>query len=347
MGWLSNPFLLSLVWLIPFFVMAFLAGYLNFVHQFEGQDDIGLKLNTINIILITLIAVRDITLVVYYRKGEISIYQDIWPFLGIFILLALTFVIGVLYGQFKLEHLEQRFRRLVRLALILLLSIIIAAVLTRAIESSRRQIDIVVKAIENFLPKSESSDTEKGDTKRASDIIKQKRLIKLQSVPVELYPPEIDSLTTNPVQQLAINAISVWYQPNDPFIADQSRGVTVYITKQANPEKAAQFLWPSRKKAYPLEGSIIKINDREMYSGFNVGYSGEEEKNYNRPYQTCLIAWSNGPYTFEIYASLEEYAETNKDLLLTLAKNVAKSLDDKSRLFLTSKIIESGNQFTD
>lgn len=331
MSGLPNPLILTLTWLAPFFLLVFQAGCLYYQRRGEDQNDLSLKLNIVNIALIAIIAARDITLLAYSRRGNISIGQEPGPFFGIFILLVLAFGAGFLYSYHQKKSFSLNFKRLGFSLLALSLSLIITATLIGGNGSLSPWVATIAAGLERLLPHPSSASVGKpaGARQKENEAL-QKKLAAL-IVPQNLYPGNVPGMTANPIQMVGINGITVWYQPDDPNISNRAKGVTVYITKQPDAKKAADFLWPAKKTAFPVEGGNLVLNGQEMYQGFNQA-DANSGQGLNRAYQTYLTAWTKGPFTFEVYSSMEDNADINKDLLITLAREVADMISRKSQV---------------
>ncbi|HEX21516.1 MAG TPA: hypothetical protein ENH19_02545 [Actinobacteria bacterium] len=327
---LFGPYTISFIWLVPFFVLAFLTGRLYYQHWVEDNLNLNFKLNLVNLTVITIIAIRNLTLVAFYKRGPIGIFDNLWPFVFFFFLIILVTAAGINLGNSDTYY-SLTFRHASATLIIILIALIITPLIIKSLDSFAPRISKYFLTKKTFKTKKSKSAADKSKRKLNNKLSKY-------SIPPQLYPPAIDGFIANPIQHFATNALTVWYQPDDPAIAEQSRGVTVVVTHQKNIQKADEFLKRPQDKAFSRDQGELIIGNQKMYRGFNpinTKINTKDKRKQQSP--ALLISWFNGPYTFEIYTSLENNVEDNDGLMLDLAKKVATVINEQAQNYLGNR----------
>jgi len=308
-----GPYIISFIWMAPFFVLSYLAGKIYNQRRLEDSLSPDFKINMINLIIVIIIAVRNLTLIAFHRHGNIAIQNSLLPFILLLFLLIIITAIGALRENIIDIYQINKTRKIVVIAII---SVFITFLFMGYAKILGKQIGFVVNSIDGFFFNTGSGTASNKEPKTLKDKLKTYPLL------TNNYIPEIDNFITYVVNHPTANSTVIWYRPINPNLSEQTRGVTVLITKLNSIQKAKERL-KLRKNDHPLDSSLIIISRKEMYKGYNRGQGGGGP---NKDYKTCLIAWSQNNFTFEIYSTMNNLKEIDKDLLLDQAKQVTSAI---------------------
>jgi hypothetical protein len=289
---------LMIIWFSPFLLLSFFASKIN-------NHDASFLLAKININFISIIAARDISLLLFASK-QTSLFKNLEPFLLLVFLLILVNLPQ--FNNLRKSSLEINWFKVSAAAIILIFAVFAAITLIQQISK-----------LAKLAPKLTDDKQQKLAGNSASDKINAEKM-KFKKL-LSKINFDIPGYIASPAQRIDSQTIMAWYRLEKTMNnSSQLKEVLIFVTR-----KPKIFDFPSwldeKKKQFPILGENIALESVSAYRGFR--YKNANEENKELVYQSCLIIFKYGNYLFQIYALPEEGSKPTIEALFEPAKYIA------------------------